>query len=198
MTASTMKGWSGNIMRIDLNRRKSVVQGIDPNVLASYVGGRGLAVKILWDELEPGTDPPLSPANKLVLAVGGPVTAYPGPNTGKLVVAAKSPLTGGYGDGNIGSWVSVQMRRANLDAIVIEGKAEKPTYLYIENDKVEFMDASDIWGLDTFEAEDRLRQVHGNNAGYLLIGPAGERLVKFATVIAQKGRSGGAGLAWVP
>lgn len=122
-----MKGWSGNIMRIDLNRRKSVVQGIDPNVLASYVGGRGLAVKILWDELEPGTDPPLSPANKLVLAVGGPVTAYPGPNTGKLVVAAKSPpLTGGYGDGNIGSWVSVQMRRANLDAIVIEARPRNP------------------------------------------------------------------------
>ncbi|MFP3210616.1 MAG: aldehyde ferredoxin oxidoreductase family protein [Thermocladium sp.] len=184
-----MKGWSGNLLRIDLTRRKYVVQGIDPNILASYVGGRGLAIKILWEELEPGTDS-LSPKNKLVLAVG-PVTAYPGPNTGKLVIASKSPLTGGYGDGNIGSWASVHMRRANLDAIVIEGKAEKPIYLYIENDKVQFMDASDIWGLDTFEAEDRLRKIYGNNAGYLLIGQAGENLVKFATVIAQKGRSGG-------
>ena len=184
-----MRGWAGRLLRVDLSSGRYWIQDIDPSILASFVGGRGLAVKLLWDELRPGVDP-LSPLNKLVIAAG-PLTGYPGPNTGKLVIAAKSPLTGGYGDGNIGSWASVHLRKAGFDAMVIEGASPKPVYLYVEDDKVSLMPADDLWGLDTFETEDRLRRVHGSNVGMLIIGPAGENLVRFATVVAQRGRSGG-------
>ena len=184
-----MRGWAGRLLRVDLSSGRYWIQDIDPSILVSFVGGRGLAVKLLWDELRPGVDP-LSPLNKLVIAAG-PLTGYPGPNTGKLVIAAKSPLTGGYGDGNIGSWASVHLRKAGFDAMVIEGASPKPVYLYVEDDKVGLMPADDLWGLDTFETEDRLRRVHGSNVGMLIIGPAGENLVRFATVVAQRGRSGG-------
>lgn len=177
------------MLRVDLSSGRYWIQDIDPSILVSFVGGRGLAVKLLWDELRPGVDP-LSPLNKLVIAAG-PLTGYPGPNTGKLVIAAKSPLTGGYGDGNIGSWASVHLRKADFDAMVIEGASPKPVYLYVEDDKVSLMPADDLWGLDTFETEDRLRRVYGSNVGMLIIGPAGENLVRFATVVAQRGRSGG-------
>ena len=184
-----MRGWAGRLLRVDLSSGRYWIQDIDPSILVSFVGGRGLAVKLLWDELRPGVDP-LSPLNKLVIAAG-PLTGYPGPNTGKLVIAAKSPLTGGYGDGNIGSWASVHLRKADFDAMVIEGASPKPVYLYVEDDKVSLMPADDLWGLDTFETEDRLRRVYGSNVGMLIIGPAGENLVRFATVVAQRGRSGG-------
>jgi aldehyde:ferredoxin oxidoreductase len=184
-----VRGWAGRLLRVDLSSGRYWIQDIDPSILVSFVGGRGLAVKLLWDELRPGVDP-LSPLNKLVIAAG-PLTGYPGPNTGKLVIAAKSPLTGGYGDGNIGSWASVHLRKAGFDAMVIEGASPRPVYLYVEDDKVGLMPADDLWGLDTFETEDRLRRVHGSNVGMLIIGPAGENLVRFATVVAQRGRSGG-------
>jgi aldehyde:ferredoxin oxidoreductase len=169
-----MAGWQGRILRVDLTRKKYVVQELDGFVARDFIGGRGLAVKILWDELPPGVDP-LSPHNKLVFAAG-PLTGLTSVNMGKLVVAAKSPLTGGYGDGNIGAWAGVYMRRAGYDAVVIEGRAEKPTYIYIDEKGVQFLDASDLWGLNTWATEDKLQKIHGRDAGIISIGPAGENL----------------------
>lgn len=184
-----MKGWNGRILRVNLFERKTKIQQVDINILFKFIGGRGLAAKILWDELEPGADP-LSPVNKLIIAAG-PLTGIVGPSTGKLVVAAKSPLTGGYGDGNIGTNASVHLRKAGYDAIVIEGKAKKPVYLYIEDDVVDILSAEGLWGKDTFETEQLLKEVHGKDTGILLIGPAGEHMVRYATIISQEGRSGG-------
>ena len=126
-----MPGWQGRILRVNLTRKKIVVQELDAAVAKAFIGGRGLAAKILWDELPPGVDP-LSPHNKLIFAAG-PLTGLPGPNFGKLVVTAKSPLTGGYGDGNIGTWVAVNLRKAGYDALVMEGRAEKPSSIYVED-----------------------------------------------------------------
>ncbi|MFN3803684.1 MAG: aldehyde ferredoxin oxidoreductase family protein [Pyrobaculum sp.] len=184
-----MAGWQGRILRINLTRRKHVAQGLDAGVAKDFIGGRGLAAKILWDELPPGVDP-LSPHNRLIFAAG-PLTGLPGPNFGKLVVAAKSPLTGGYGDGNIGSWTAVNLRKAGYDALVVEGAADRPVYVHIEGEKVEILDARDLWGLNTWAVEERLQKIHGRDAGIVAIGPAGESLVRFATVVSQKGRSGG-------
>ena len=89
-----------------------------------FLGGRGFAIRILWDELKRGIDP-FSPDNKLVFAAG-PLTGFSLPSSGKLVVASKSPLTGGYGDGNIGTLAAVQMRKAGYDAVIVEGRAKKP------------------------------------------------------------------------
>ena len=153
------------------------------------MGGRGFAVKILWDELKPRTDP-LSPENILIFNVG-PITAFSLPNSGKMVVASKSPLTGGYGDGNLGTMASVNMRRCGLDGVVLTGKARKPTYISVEDEKVDLRDAADLWGMDSFKAEEKLKEIHGKGSGVLLIGPAGENLAMQATVVSQNGRAGG-------
>jgi len=184
-----MFGWNGKILRVNLSSNKISTQKFNSEFALSFLGGRGFAVKILWDELTPGIDP-LSPENKLVLATG-PLTGLPIPSSGKIVAASKSPLTGGYGDGNLGSIAAVELRKAGYDAIVIDGKAEKPCYINIEDDFVEVVSADDLWGLTTFECEKKLKQKHGKNIGVLTIGPAGENLVKYANILSQEGRAGG-------
>lgn len=146
-----MYGWTGKFLRVNLSRSKAAADRYGESFAKNFLGGRGFAVKILWDELEPKTDA-LSPDNKLILAAG-PLTGWALPSSGKLVIAAKSPLTGGYGDGNVGSYAAVQMRKAGYDAVVIEGKAEKPMVLLIQDKSVDFLDGKDLWGLDTFVAE---------------------------------------------
>jgi aldehyde:ferredoxin oxidoreductase len=182
-------GWTGVFLNVDLNKNEAVAESYDHSMALNFIGGRGFAAKILWDSLMPGLDP-LSPENKLIFAAG-PLTGFGLPNSGKLVVAAKSPLTGGYGDGNIGTWAAVQMRKAGYDAVIIEGKAETPVVLHIRNDVAEFIDAQDLWGLTSFETEAQLKAIYERTAGIVSIGPAGENLVKFATVISQEGRAGG-------
>ncbi|MEB2836419.1 MAG: aldehyde ferredoxin oxidoreductase family protein [Desulfurococcales archaeon] len=184
-----MKGWHGSILWVDLSRGEYKLVGYPGEWAQKFIGGRGLAARILWEYLPRGADP-LGPENLLVFAVG-PLTGLPLPSSGKMVIAAKSPLTGGYGDGNIGSLASVHMRRAGIDAIVVKGRAEKPTTLVVRDGKVDFVDAEHLWGLDTWRAERALRSEYGKQAGILVIGPAGEKMVRFATVISQEGRSGG-------
>ncbi len=184
-----MKGWNGKILWVDLTSKKVKVWEYGGDFAQKYIGGRGFAARLLWDHLTPGVDP-LSPENILVIATG-PLTGLPGPSTGKLVVAAKSPLTHGYGDGNIGSKAAVYMRYSGFDAVVITGRSDKPVYIHVLDGKVEFHSADDLWGRDTFSSERILTERHGKDSGVLLIGPAGENLVKFSTVISQEGRSGG-------
>jgi len=182
-------GWWGRILWVDLSKREAKPFEYPPEWALDYLGGRGLAARILWEYLEPGADP-LGPDNLLIFAVG-PLTGLNLPSSGKMVVAAKSPLTGGYGDGNVGSWASVHMRKAGWDAIVVKGASDKPVVLYVEDDKVEFHDAEDLWGLDTWQTEEKLKERYGKTAGILEIGPAGENQVLFSTIISQEGRSGG-------
>ncbi|MDK2383835.1 MAG: aldehyde ferredoxin oxidoreductase N-terminal domain-containing protein, partial [Candidatus Korarchaeota archaeon] len=184
-----MHGWTGKILRVDLSRSEHRVQELDGGFAKKWIGGRGFAARMLWEELEPGIDP-LGPGNELIIA-RGPLTGLLAPSSGKLVVAAKSPLTGGYGDGNIGTLASVELGKAGYDAIVIKGRAPKPSILVVEDDRVSIEPAEDLWGLDTFEAERRLRKTYGRFAGILVIGPAGENLVRYATILSQEGRSGG-------
>ncbi|MDH7563770.1 MAG: aldehyde ferredoxin oxidoreductase family protein [Candidatus Bathyarchaeota archaeon] len=184
-----MDGWNGKFLRVNLSKGKAAAENYAESMARNYVGGRGFAVKILWDELEWGTDP-LSPDNKLVFAAG-PLTGFALPSSGKLVVAAKSPLTGGYGDGNIGTQAAVQMRKAGYDATIVEGKAEKPTVLLVDDDAVEFINGQDLWGLNSFETEKKLKESYGPTAGVLCIGQGGENRVRFANIVSQEGRAGG-------
>jgi len=184
-----MYGWTGKFLRVNLSRNKALAEQYDAAIAKGFLGGRGFAVKILWDELKPGTDA-LSPDNKLIFAAG-PLTGWALPSSGKLVVAAKSPLTGGYGDGNVGTHAAVQMRKAGYDVVIIEGKAEKPTALLIRDNSVDFLDGKDLWGLSSFEAEKKLREIYGKAAGVLVIGQGGENLVTFANIVCQEGRAGG-------
>ena len=189
MEGEGLAGWSGRILWFDASRGEGREWRYPGEMARMFIGGRGFAAKILWDHLPAGADP-LGPRNLFIVAAG-PLTGFPGPNLGKVVVAAKSPLTGGYGDGNIGSNAAVAMRQAGWDALVVEGAAEKPSVLVVDERGGRLEPADDLWGLDTFTAYDRLVERYGRGAGMLLIGPAGENLVRFATVVAQKGRSGG-------
>ncbi len=182
-------GWTGVFLDIDLSKSQAVEEQYDQSLALNFLGGRGFAAKILWDRVKQGTDP-LSPENILVFAAG-PLTAIGLPNSGKLVVASKSPLTGGYGDGNIGTLAAVHMRKAGYDALIVKGKAEKPVIVHIKDKTCEFLDAKDFWGLSTFETDEQLRKKYAGNAGIVSIGPAGENKVKFANVVSQKGRAGG-------
>jgi len=184
-----MKGWTGKILRVNLTAKTFRTETFDEEFARTWVGGRGFAAKILYDELKPGIDP-LGPENKLVVALG-PISGIPAPNTGKVVVAAKSPLTGFYGDGNLGSPVSAQLRKAGYDVLIVEGRADKPVYLNIEDDKVEFLDAAEMWGKGTYHANEWLYAKHGRNAGVLNIGQAGENKVLYAVIRSMEGRAGG-------
>ncbi|PNV78061.1 MAG: aldehyde ferredoxin oxidoreductase, partial [Thermoproteota archaeon] len=115
-------GWTGKILKVDLTKGKHVQEPLDAKMAVDFLGGRGFAVKILWDELNRGVDP-LSPDNLLIMATG-PLTGLPIPSSGKIQVAAKSPLTGGYGDGNIGTKAAVQLKKAGYDVLVVKGRAE--------------------------------------------------------------------------
>ena len=184
-----MKGWNGKILRVDLTKGTSKITTYTEDIAKRFIGGRGLAVKLLWDELPKGAAP-LGPENMLIFAAG-PYTAYTVPNSGKMVVAAKSPLTGGYGDGNIGTRAAVNMRKCGLDAVVVTGKAKKPVYISVLDDKVEILEAGHLWGKDSYVTEDWLMEKHGKATGVLIIGQSGENLSNIATVVAQKGRAGG-------
>ncbi len=184
-----MYGWTGNILRIDLTSKKAKKETFDEAFAQKWVGGRGFASKILFDELKPGIDP-LGPDNKFIVSVG-PIAGIPAPNTGKTVVAAKSPMTGGYGDGNLGTRFTEQIRKAGFDALIVEGRADKPTILYIEDDKVEFLAADEVWGKGTYETNDWIYSKYGKSVGVLNIGQGGENMVRFAVVRSLEGRAGG-------
>ncbi len=184
-----MKGWTGKILRVNLTEKTWKAESFSEDFALKWVGGRGFATKILFDELKPGIDP-LGPENKLVVAVG-PIAGIPAPNTGKTVVAAKSPMTGGYGDGNLGTRMTENLRKAGYDALIVEGKADRPTMLYIEDDKVEFIPADEVWGKGTYETNDWIYGKYGKGIGVLNIGQGGENLVRYAVIRSMEGRAGG-------
>ena len=183
-----MKGYTGKMLRVNLSNGKVATEEISEEMKRDFLGGRGFAVKLLWDEVK-HVDP-LSEKNKVIFSTG-PLTGQALPSAGKMVIASKSPLTGGYGDGNIGTMAAVHLRRAGYDVLIVEGKSPKPCYLSIEDGNVRITDASDLWGKNTFETEDLLHGKHGKNIGILDIGPGGENQVRFAVVMSQKGRAGG-------
>ncbi len=184
-----MKGWTGKYLRINLSKKQIKKEEYDLEFAHKWVGGRGFAIKILWDELKPGIDP-LGPENKLIIALGT-LSGLTAPTSAKAVVAAKSPLTGSYGDGNIGSKAAMQLRKAGYDYLIIEGKAEKPTLLNIEDDKVELLSADEVWGKGVYETLEILYKRYSKKVGILTIGQAGENKALYAVLRAMEGRAGG-------
>src|SRR5512143_3334834 len=184
-----MNGWTGRILRVDLTAKTHRTETFTEDFAHKWIGGRGFAAKILYDELKPGVDP-LGPDNKFIVAVG-PIAGLPAPNTGKTVVAAKSPMTGGYGDGNLGTRVTEHLRKSGYDPLIVEGRADRPTMLYIEDDKVEFLPAEDVWGRGTYETNAWIYGKYGKGVGVLNIGQAGENMVRYAVVRSLEGRAGG-------
>ena len=181
--------YAGTVLFVDLGDGK-ITREPTASYCASFIGGRGIDDKLLYDHIVPQTDS-LAPGN--VIAMGtGPLSGTCLPSSGRLDIMSKSPLTGLWGDSNVGGYFAPELKFAGYDNILISGKAEKPVYLWIENERVEIRDASETWGKDTYETPILIRRELKNpEAKVLCIGPAGENLVRFASVQSELGNGAG-------
>ena len=175
-------GWMGKILDVDLTARKTSVR--DTMAYADdYIGGRAMASRIAWDEIPAGIDA-YDPENRVIVATG-PLTGTLAPTTGRTVMTSLSPRIypkPWYTHSTLGGWFGPEMKYAGYDAIVIHGKADTPVYLEILDDKALLVDAEDLWGLDARETQLTLKGRMGSQVQVLTIGPAGENLVRFASV----------------
>ncbi len=184
-----MFAYGGKILRVNLSNGKITKEPLSEELIKNYLGGRGFAAKILYDELKPGIDP-LGPDNKLIMA-SGPLAGLFLPSGGKVTFATKSPATNSYGDSNSGGHLASEMKYAGYDTIIIEGKSAKPVYLFIEDDQVEIKPAGKYWGKGSFTTEKMIKDDLGEEFQIVTIGPAGENLVKFACISHDFGRQAG-------
>ncbi|MBT3366915.1 MAG: aldehyde ferredoxin oxidoreductase, partial [Nitrospina sp.] len=174
------KGYVGSIIRVDLTHRKVEVRKMDDETARMYIGGTGLAAKILWDNTDAATDP-LGPDNHICFFTG-PCTGTPVPTSGRLGIAAISPLTGIWGESSLGGFWGVELKRAGYDGLVVSGEADRPVYIFIHDEKIEVRSAEHLWGEDTWVLDERLKQETHPGARSLGIGMAGENKVPFASI----------------
>ncbi|HID25371.1 MAG TPA: aldehyde ferredoxin oxidoreductase [Thermoplasmata archaeon] len=189
-------GYTGRMLKVDLSTGDIKGFPMNKEDAERFIGGKGLGAKMLFDLLDAEVDP-LSPENVLIF-VTGPLTGTSMPTSGRFAVVTKSPLTGLFLDTQVGGYFGPEMKFAGYDAIIVRGKSEKPVYLSIFKEDVELKNASHLWGKMTFETTHALRKELGDSKTRVAdIGPAGERLVKYAMInidtYAQKERGGQAG-----
>ncbi|MFW6141561.1 MAG: aldehyde ferredoxin oxidoreductase family protein [Candidatus Saliniplasma sp.] len=174
-----MSGFWRELLRINLSNREKSTEELSEDFRRKYVGGAGIASRLLYDEVEKGTNP-LGPDNKLIMVPGlllGPAL----PRASKTTFTFKSPLTGGYGKAIVGGWIGDRLKKAGYDALVIEGKAEEPSILVIKDGEISIENASDLWGKDTHETGDILKDRY-EGVKTAVIGPAGEKLSKISII----------------
>jgi aldehyde:ferredoxin oxidoreductase len=176
-----LKGYNDKLMRLDLTAGTIDYESIDEAIARKYIGGVGLAARILWHETTPQTDP-LSPESKL-LFMTGPLTGSVLPKSSRYIVAGISPATGIWGQAHAGGRFADEFRHAGMDGIIIKGQSSKPVYLWINNGKAELRDAAHIWGKDTWETSDLIQRETDSKASVACIGVAGERLVNIAGIM---------------
>ncbi len=187
-----MNGYAERILHVDLAREQTMEEPFPEEWRRTYIGGRGLGVRILQELVNPGIDP-LGPENVLVFATG-PIAGSGLPMGSRYDVVTKSPLTGTLTSANSGGKFGTSMKRAGYDAVVIRGRAERPVYLLLDDGHAEIRDASELWGLTTSETTSAIQKDLGDpGLSVASIGPAGERLVRFAGIINETSRAAGRG-----
>ncbi|MCK5565090.1 MAG: aldehyde ferredoxin oxidoreductase family protein [Planctomycetes bacterium] len=185
-------GYFGKILHVDLNDSESSIENFDDDFASQYIGGRGIAVKLIWDNLKIHDHiDPLGPENMLVVAPG-PLTGVYLPSSGKNSFAAISPATGLYGDSSMGGGFGVEIRQAGYDAITVVGKAAELSYLFIDDDNVSVIPCPELRGKGNLEAEGRIREnLSDHDVRVASIGIAGETLARFACVTSEWSRNAG-------
>lgn len=188
-------GWAGKILRVNLTTGSITTESTAP--YKEYIGGMGLANKIMYDEVPAGTDP-LSEESKIVYAVG-PLTASGVPLAGRTTISFLSTFSKDHlvVDAHCGGMIGARIKLAGYDAIIVEGKSDKPVYLHIKDDQVEIKDASFVWGMGTRSTTEALNRLEGNRACVATIGPAGENLLPYAVMMNSRNHSAGAGLGTI-
>lgn len=186
-------GYTGKILRVDLTKRKIEIETREDSFYRTYLGGRGMVAYYLLNEVPRGIDA-LSPENVLIFAAG-PLTGAAVSGQGRNGAGAKSPLTDGFGNAEGGGYWGAELKRAGFDGILITGRADKPVYLWVKDDRAEIRNASHLWGQTTGPTEDAIRaELNDRAIRTALIGPAGENQVRFAAIVNDRshfvGRNG--------
>lgn len=184
-----MKGNTGKILFADLSKSLLTEEHLPEDVYASFLGGYGLGVKFIYDHMKPGVDP-LGPGNILGFTTGV-LVGTPAMSGNRFTVCARSPLTGTWGDSNCGGYFGPALRRAGFDAVFVTGAASSPVYLLLDNGRAEICPAGDLWGKDTTETEEVLKERLGSDIQIACIGPAGENLSLISGIIHDRGRAAG-------
>ncbi|MBN1329762.1 MAG: aldehyde ferredoxin oxidoreductase family protein [Candidatus Heimdallarchaeota archaeon] len=193
---SQIISYNGKIAYVDLTTQTVKIEPLKENTARDFLGGAGLSAKLIYDLLDDSAyktlkNDPFSPINPLVFATG-PITGTERPASGRYSVCAISPLTNIWGESTSGGHFCISLRDSGFDAIVITGKAVKPIYLYLSEGKFSFMDASKLWGKDTYETQELIRnEIKNDKIKVACIGPSGEKLVRFASVMNDEGRAAG-------
>ena len=180
---------SATLLRVNLSTKTVKKEAVPERILRDYVGGRGVATKLLMDNTDPGADA-LAPANPLIFATG-PVTGTYAPTAGRYMVVTKSPLTGAVASSNSGGYWGPALRYAGYDYLMFEGASKEPVYLYVNDDTVEIRDAKHLWGKIVDDTENMVREATHPEARVACIGPGGENLARTACVMNDKGRAAG-------
>jgi aldehyde:ferredoxin oxidoreductase len=177
-------GTTARLLHVDLSTRQTRVEELPETVVRKHLGGGALAAHLLLREMRPGADP-LGPDNVLVFMTSV-INGLSLSGTNRYTAAAKSPLTGGYGESEAGGWWGPELRAAGWDGVVIRGQADAPTYLWIKDGQVEFRDGGPYWGKLSGDVQDGLEQELGDKRIRVLqTGVAGERLVRYAAIVNQ-------------
>lgn len=185
-----MYGWTGTVLRINLTTRQVTKEPLKEDWARDYIGGRGLGARYLLQEVDPKVEP-FSPDNKLMV-VTGPLTGTNASCGSRYMVVTKGPLTNAITTSNSGGTWGPELKAAGYDMLILEGKASAPVYLWIYNDQVEIRDAGHLWGKTVWETEEHLRtEVGVPDSIVASIGPAGERLVRFACIMNDLHRAAG-------
>lgn len=174
----------GRILNIDLTNRSYHIEDLEASIIKKFIGGKGLGAYLLHTNLQGGEDP-LAPENPLIF-INGPFTGTMFPTSGRTVVVSKSPLTGIFTDSHAGGYFGPELKKAGYDGIIIKGSSTTPTYIWINNDSIEFKNASPIWGSTVENTIDSLREITDAKAHVACIGPAGENLVKVSSIMMDK------------
>jgi len=189
-------GYTGKILRINLTDQTAKEEELSLEIAKDFIGGAGFGIKYLFDEVKAGTDP-LGPENKLIFA-SGPFSGTTIPCASRMAVTAKSPLTGAVGMALTGGYFPVELKFAGYDALIIEGRADKPAYVWIKNGKVQFRSAKKVWGMKTTDCQQIIKnELNDQNVRIACIGPAGENLSKIACIINELRAAGRKGLGAV-
>jgi len=196
MQDNQMYGNWGRILSVDLSHRRSTTQLVKEDFFKKYLGGVGLASKIIFDKV--GADVhPFSPDNVIVFSVG-PFQGTGIPGSGRWNVSSRSPLTGIWGESCGGGYWGPEFKRSGFDAVVIKGRAKSPVYIWIDDGRAEIRDGDSVWGKMVSEADKIIKEEIGEpSAKAVIIGPAGEKLVRFACVVSDHGVGGRCGLGAV-
>jgi aldehyde:ferredoxin oxidoreductase len=185
-----MYGWTGKRLRVDLTTGKITKEPLSYEYRKKWLGGRGFNSDIIYNEVPPELDP-FDPKNRVCFGVG-PVSGTAAPSTGRVTVTTKSPLTGGFGDSSMGGHWGAELKYAGYDQIVVQGRAKKPVYIWIDDDDVEIRDASHVWGMYPRDADIAIKRELGDEDIHMvMIGPAGENLVRFACTFNDVYRAAG-------